>query len=87
MIEHLLGKAVSMYSKIAKLGISENQNKINVNLKAKAIKKDSEDCTGCYFEAGGCCDCSNMQCCANERKDKRTIIWVPDEKPAKKGKK
>jgi hypothetical protein len=54
-------------------GLSEDQKTITVKLKAVPIKKDSDECVGCYFEHSG--GCTNGCCTSSERKDGRTIIW------------
>jgi hypothetical protein len=56
------------------IGMSEDQNTIKLNLKAKVVKKGSLYCDGCYFESK--MNCNGMYCTPSDRKDKKTIMWV-----------
>lgn len=59
-------------------GLSDDQKRISINLKAKVVRAKDLSCEGCFFNGSGRCLIS--YCSPDNRNDKKNIIWVEDKK-------
>lgn len=58
--------------------MSEDQKTLEINIKLKAKKVNTDRCSGCYFfpNPNGC---DERICCASYRNDNKNIIWIEDK--------